>query len=889
MDRTRLEAIREDLDQLRRRFARGEIDEPTYDRFKEKLLADLTAEERAALGVSATPAPQLVSGVSPRTGTPTPVGPSGGSGRGLRTSIPSLADLDLRPGSILLGQWKLIKELGKGGFGAVFEAEELHLQERQAVKVLDPAMVAKEDLLARFRREVSLMRKLVHPRIVRVYDYREDLQQLVALISMELVTGGSVKQLLAAARSKNVEIPIALALEILGQTLEALAEAHTRGVIHRDVTPGNVLLAGGTPDELLAEPGRDPQVKLVDFGIAGLVERSELSQKSRVLGTAAYVAPEVLDPDVEVTPAADVYGAGAMAYELLTGCLPLGRFEEPCGLRAEIDPETNDLVLSLLAARPQKRPGAQAGAWGLRKLREEAARRAAQHEIECRDAAERIAREGREAREAEAARRRQVEAEAKRRQEADKKTAEEQERRRAEAARVTGRPSGPMSSRGEAPRSARKGLSLGAWGGIALALVVLVVAGVWGVSSQRASQERARVEAETQVAVAAEQQRAESDAATERQRQSQLMEQEKQKATKAEPERSTRVQEQATAAESARLEQERRAREDAAQRQREAEAPSPRRREAEAANQRQKEAEARDRSAPAVAWLDERTSLLWTAKDKGSIITWDSAKSHCEGLALGGFSDWQMPSIAELEGLYDASSSKTYKTRGSVELSSYWVWSGDLKDSSDAWLFSFGTGKRLWAPRSDSGAGRALCVRRSEAGGVNGPDFPSREAVAPPQPQSGAQQAPHRDSSDPQGAHSAITNPASQEARDRSQPAGTWRDELLGVLWLERDNGSDISWKSAAVYCANLTLGGSPGWRLPTISELEGLYDASSSKKYKTRGIVQVSSWWVWSGNLRPNDPSTASIYRFSTGKRSWAPLDFSDHYRALCVRRSGT
>lgn len=366
------EEIQQALRKLKLRMSSGEIDEETYHRQRDLILADLSPQERAAVGttgvVSSTPAPR--SGVSfgpsgvgmSNSSSGLRLGPSGARGSGVRTSIPSLSDLELAPGTVLLGQWKLGAELGRGGFGAVFAAEEMHLHERQAVKVLDPAMVAKEELLGRFRREVSVMRKLVHPRIVRVYDYREDLEQTVALISMELVSGGSVRHLIAAAKQRGIVVPLPLALSILGQTLEALSEAHRQGVIHRDVTPGNVLLAGGSVEQLLAEPGHDPQVKLVDFGIAGLVERSELSQKSQVLGTVAYVAPEILDPAGEITPAADVYGAGAMAYELLTGQLPLARFQAPRELRAELSPDLDAFVMSLLEREATRRPSAN-GAW----------------------------------------------------------------------------------------------------------------------------------------------------------------------------------------------------------------------------------------------------------------------------------------------------------------------------------------------------------------------------------------------------------------------------------------------------------------------------------------------------------------------------------------------
>ena len=380
-----LSAIREALRKLKIRRASGEIDRHEYFEIQSELLAELPPEERAALE-SATPAPGPVS--TEVAGTPGPVGPSGGSGSGVRTTIPSLADLTLEPGVELLGQWRIGRELGRGGFGAVFEAEELHLGETQAVKVLDPAMVAREELLARFRREVQVMRRLVHPHIVRVYDYREDLDEHLALISMEYVPGGTVKDLMGISRESGDPVPVVLALRILAQVLEALVEAHGQEVVHRDVTPGNILLAGASARELLADPAQDPRAKLVDFGIAGLVERSELSQKSRVLGTAAYVAPEVLNPSAPVTPAADVYGLGAVVYELLTGTAPLGRFADPSAERPELGGEVDELLLGLLDPKPDRRPSApvarsrsvevievvQEGAWRTAEVRANAER-----------------------------------------------------------------------------------------------------------------------------------------------------------------------------------------------------------------------------------------------------------------------------------------------------------------------------------------------------------------------------------------------------------------------------------------------------------------------------------------------------------------------------------
>ena len=353
---SRLDGLREDLAILRRRFAKGEIGRSEYDEFRAAILEDATPEEREALGTSKQ-APGTGATPAPASGTPGPFGPTGGSGSGVRTTIPSLADLTLVPGVELLGQWRITRELGRGGFGAVFEAEEMHLGETQAVKVLDPAMVAREELLARFRREVQVMRRLVHPHIVRVYDYRETLDEHLALISMEYVPGGTVKDLMSLSRESGERVPVILALRILAQVLDALVEAHDQEVVHRDVTPGNILLAGASARELLEDPTQNPRAKLVDFGIAGLVERSELSQKSRVLGTAAYVAPEVLDPSAPVTPAADVYGLGAVVYELLTGTAPLGRFRDPSEIRSELGQEVDDFLLAILDPQPENRLG----------------------------------------------------------------------------------------------------------------------------------------------------------------------------------------------------------------------------------------------------------------------------------------------------------------------------------------------------------------------------------------------------------------------------------------------------------------------------------------------------------------------------------------------------
>ncbi|MCP4664215.1 MAG: protein kinase, partial [bacterium] len=239
MPDARLDKIREYLRDLKGRLARGEVDEASYFRVKEELLSDLSPRDRQALGTASD------AGIRPS---------------GVPTYVPSLAELELAPGTVLFDQWRIVRELGRGGFGVVFEAAELHLGESLAIKVLDPAMTSRPELLARFRREVKVMRRLEPRHIVRVYDYREDPDEHLALISMEYVAGGTVRELRDFARRKKQPVPVAAVVAILAETLAALAEAHAQGVIHRDVTPGNILLAGAGPEELLAEPTREPGV-----------------------------------------------------------------------------------------------------------------------------------------------------------------------------------------------------------------------------------------------------------------------------------------------------------------------------------------------------------------------------------------------------------------------------------------------------------------------------------------------------------------------------------------------------------------------------------------------------------------------------------------------------
>src|SRR4029079_12186782 len=163
--------------------------------------------------------------------------------------------------------------------------------------------------VARFRREALAVAKLIHPNIVQVYDTGKDEGR--HYIVMEYVEGRSGAQILQ--RQGPVEPEVAAEIGI--QACAGLDYAHRRGIIHRDVKPGNLMIFGGPGG------GTEMIVKLTDFGIARAAEQTRITQVGSVVGTAAYLAPEQVRGD-EANPASDVYALGVVLYQFLTGRLP---------------------------------------------------------------------------------------------------------------------------------------------------------------------------------------------------------------------------------------------------------------------------------------------------------------------------------------------------------------------------------------------------------------------------------------------------------------------------------------------------------------------------------------------------------------------------------------
>jgi len=231
------------------------------------------------------------------------------------------------------------ERIGQGGMGEVFRCTRVSDQVPVAVKILTPQMAAVPDYVRRFGREAAAMAQLDHPGIVRLLGRGKAGQHVY--IAMELIVGESLRTW--AHRNRP---PAQQLAALLAQVAHALAYAHARAVVHRDLKPDNVLV---TPDL---------KTKMLDFGLAGLhAEGAQcLTQSNVAMGTANYMAPEQRKDAKRADHKADIYSFGVMTYELLTGELPVGKFAPPSKLVAKLDPRWDALVERCLEANPAARP-----------------------------------------------------------------------------------------------------------------------------------------------------------------------------------------------------------------------------------------------------------------------------------------------------------------------------------------------------------------------------------------------------------------------------------------------------------------------------------------------------------------------------------------------------
>jgi serine/threonine-protein kinase len=219
--------------------------------------------------------------------------------------------LELAPGTLLAGRYRIEAVLGRGGFATVYDAEQVAFARQVALKVLHRTDVTPHVLIERFAREVRISALVRHPNVLEVYDAGV-LDDGSPFLAMEKIDGPTLHELLGRVQ----RLPLEQLLELAAQLLAALVAIGAQGIIHRDIKPENLMLARA--------PGGGFQLKLVDFGIALVREEgigSRLTAHGALIGTPQYMAPEQLRS--EITDArVDLYASGVVLYEALTGALP---------------------------------------------------------------------------------------------------------------------------------------------------------------------------------------------------------------------------------------------------------------------------------------------------------------------------------------------------------------------------------------------------------------------------------------------------------------------------------------------------------------------------------------------------------------------------------------
>ncbi|HEY8449759.1 MAG TPA: Stk1 family PASTA domain-containing Ser/Thr kinase, partial [Bacillota bacterium] len=253
-------------------------------------------------------------------------------------------------GRRLSGRYEIRQLMGEGGMAVVYQAVDTLLDRRVAVKLLRPEFSHDEDFIRRFRREARAAAQLSHPNIVQVYDVGQD--NGLDYIVMECVAGRTLEQKIRAEGA----LPVAEAVDLARQVLEALRHAHEHGVIHRDIKPQNILLT------------TTGQVKVTDFGIARAVGAATLAKTDTIMGSAHYISPEQARGR-HTGVQSDLYSLGVVLFEMLTGTRPFDgetavtvavkhlqeEIPSPRALNPEIPPTLECIIFKALSKEVSRR------------------------------------------------------------------------------------------------------------------------------------------------------------------------------------------------------------------------------------------------------------------------------------------------------------------------------------------------------------------------------------------------------------------------------------------------------------------------------------------------------------------------------------------------------
>jgi serine/threonine protein kinase len=250
----------------------------------------------------------------------------------------------------LIGNYRIIEKLGEGGMGEVFKALDVMLEREVAIKMLRPDLSSRPDVVERFRTEAVALARLNHPHIATLYSFSRQENQFCMVL--EFVRGETLDAVIA----RRGALPWREAIRLICQALDGLEHAHRLGIVHRDIKPSNMMLTCSG------------SLKLMDFGIARILERARLTQAGHLIGTLEYMSPEQIQGK-ETDARSDIYSIGIVLYELLTKRLPFEKStdydliksqveEPPPALRSfmpEILGPIEDAVLRALAKAPERR------------------------------------------------------------------------------------------------------------------------------------------------------------------------------------------------------------------------------------------------------------------------------------------------------------------------------------------------------------------------------------------------------------------------------------------------------------------------------------------------------------------------------------------------------
>ena len=274
-----------------------------------------------------------------------------------------------RTGQLIAGKYRVIKQLGEGGFGVVWLASQDDIGRKIVLKVLHPQWAQVAVIVERFRREAVATNRVAHPNICKIFDYAMT-DDGVPYIAMEYLEGGTLKE---AVRVAGGQLSVARVAELMAPVCDALDVAHGSSIVHRDLKPENIMIAW--------RDGVHEEAVVLDFGIAKLMDAADkLTQTGSMLGTPTYMSPEQCRGMKDIGPPADVYSLAVIVFELLSGATPFkAKTVAELAMKHVLDvppplvgvpPAVAQIIAQCLAKEPQQRPTAS----GLGNALREAAR-----------------------------------------------------------------------------------------------------------------------------------------------------------------------------------------------------------------------------------------------------------------------------------------------------------------------------------------------------------------------------------------------------------------------------------------------------------------------------------------------------------------------------------